>query len=84
MRKSSKDQYYGHFRRLALMLAGPQIGLNEVAEAIEQGVTLIINNHPDGKSPDQIECEIEAAALGGINCRCSMALQGLMSPKWWQ
>lgn len=60
----------GDFRQLSSnVLASPQIGLNEVAEAIEQGVTLIINNRPDGESPDQIGgCEIEAAALqGGIN-----------------
>jgi uncharacterized protein (TIGR01244 family) len=41
----------------------PQIGLAEVAEAAAQGVTLIVNNRPEGESDDQTPgTEIEAAA----------------------
>ena len=45
------------------ILASPQIGLAEVAEAARLGVGLIINNRPEGESDDQIPgAEIEAAA----------------------
>ena len=45
------------------VFASPQIGLAEVAEAKAQGITLIINNRPEGESDDQTPgCEIEAAA----------------------
>ncbi|MBC2670846.1 TIGR01244 family sulfur transferase [Novosphingobium piscinae] len=45
------------------VLASPQIGLAEVAEAKALGVTLIINNRPEDESPDQVPGpEIEAAA----------------------
>lgn len=52
------------FRQLSeKMLASPQIGLEEVAEAAKKGVTLIINNRPDGEAPDEPQgAEIEAAA----------------------
>ena len=52
------------FRRLTeTVLASPQIGLAEVAEAAAQGVTLIVNNRPEGESDDQVPgAEIEAAA----------------------
>lgn len=44
-------------------LASPQIAASDVAEAAAQGVTLIVNNRPDGEAPDQPEgAEIEAAA----------------------
>ncbi|NBC37707.1 TIGR01244 family phosphatase [Novosphingobium sp. FSY-8] len=43
--------------------ASPQIGVAEVAAAAAQGVTLIINNRPEGESDDQTPGEaIEAAA----------------------
>jgi uncharacterized protein (TIGR01244 family) len=43
--------------------ASPQIGLDEVAEAKALGVTLVINNRPEGESDDQTPgSEIEAAA----------------------
>jgi uncharacterized protein (TIGR01244 family) len=46
------------------MLVSPQIGLADVAAAQAQGVTLIINNRPEGEAEDQITgAEIEAAAL---------------------
>lgn len=52
------------FRRLSdTMLASPQITPEDVAAAREQGVTLIINNRPDGEADDQPSgAEIEAAA----------------------
>lgn len=52
------------FRRLsATMLASPQITVADVAAAKEQGVTLIVNNRPDGEGPDQTPgAEIESAA----------------------
>jgi uncharacterized protein (TIGR01244 family) len=44
-------------------LAAPQISLADVAAAKEQGVTLIINNRPDGEEPDAPQsADIEAAA----------------------
>lgn len=52
------------FRRLSdTMFASPQITPAEVAAAKALGVTLIVNNRPDGESGDQpAGAEIEAAA----------------------
>jgi uncharacterized protein (TIGR01244 family) len=52
------------FRTLTdTILVAPQIDVAAVAEAQAQGVTLIINNRPEGESDDQTEgAEIEAAA----------------------
>ena len=52
------------FRQLTeTVWASPQIGLDEVAEAAAQGITLIINNRPEGESDDQVSgAEIEATA----------------------
>ncbi|GGE01852.1 TIGR01244 family protein [Tsuneonella deserti] len=52
------------FRRLSdTMLASPQITVADLAEAKAQGVTLIVNNRPEGESADQAPgSEIEAAA----------------------
>ena len=45
------------------IMVAPQIGTDAVAEAVGQGVTLIINNRPEGESDDQTPGdEIEAAA----------------------
>lgn len=45
------------------MFASPQITPDDVAEAAERGITLIINNRPDGEAPDKPQGpEIEAAA----------------------
>ena len=45
------------------MLASPQIAAADIAAAKEAGVTLIVNNRPDGESPDQpAGSDIEAAA----------------------
>jgi uncharacterized protein (TIGR01244 family) len=60
------------FRRLTAQLqVSPQIGLAEVAEAAAQGVTLIVNNRPEGESDDQtpgpdIEAAAQAAGLGYV------------------
>lgn len=52
------------FRRLSdTMLASPQITVADVAAARDEGVTLIVNNRPEGESADQTPgAEIEAAA----------------------
>jgi uncharacterized protein (TIGR01244 family) len=43
--------------------ASPQIDVPTVAQAAAQGVRLIVNNRPEGESPDQTPgAEIEAAA----------------------
>ncbi len=45
------------------IFVSPQIGVDAVAEAKALGVTLIINNRPEGESDDQVPgAEIEAAA----------------------
>lgn len=45
------------------LFASPQIGLEDLAEAKALGVTLVINNRPEGESDDQVPGpEIEAAA----------------------
>jgi len=45
------------------IMVSPQIGIDAVAEAKARGVTLIINNRPEGESADQVSgAEIEAAA----------------------
>jgi uncharacterized protein (TIGR01244 family) len=47
------------------LFVSPQIGLADVAEAAGMGVTLVINNRPEGESDDQTPGpEIEAAARG--------------------
>ena len=52
------------FRRVTDDLSvSPQIGVADVAEARRLGFAAIINNRPDGESPDQpASAEIEAAA----------------------
>ena len=58
------------FRKLSdSVLASPQIDLADIAAAAAQGVTLIINNRPEGESDDQTPgAEIEAAArAAGLN-----------------
>ena len=53
------------FRQLTDRLwVSPQISLTHVSEAAAMGVTLIINNRPEGESDDQTPgAEIAAAAL---------------------
>ncbi len=52
------------FRRLSgAMLVSPQITVDDVAVAKAEGVTLIVNNRPEGESDDQTPGRaIEAAA----------------------
>lgn len=52
------------FKRLDdMVLVAPQIDSDAVAEAHARGVTLIVNNRPEGESDDQVPgAEIEAAA----------------------
>ena len=52
------------FRKLSdTMWASPQISAEQIEEAREAGVTLVINNRPDGEAPDEPQgAEIEAAA----------------------
>lgn len=52
------------FRKLTdTVYASPQIGLEDVAKAQALGVTLIVNNRPEGESEDQVPGpEIAAAA----------------------
>jgi uncharacterized protein (TIGR01244 family) len=51
------------FRTLdATLSVAPQIDCDAVAEAAAQGITLIINNRPEGESPDQVAGEDIAAA----------------------
>ncbi len=52
------------FRELsASVLASPQITLDDIAAAKAAGVTLIINNRPDGEDPNAPQgADIEAAA----------------------
>ncbi|MXO86156.1 TIGR01244 family phosphatase [Altererythrobacter aurantiacus] len=56
------------FRRLTDdVLVSPQIEPDDLAEARDRGVTLIVNNRPDGESPDQVpgdEIAAKASELG--------------------
>jgi len=60
------------FRKISdTVFASPQIGTAEVAEAAAQGITLIVNNRPEGESDDQtpgdaIEAAAKAVGLGYI------------------
>jgi len=53
-----------NFRRLSpTMLASPQIVPQDLREAEQKGVTLVVNNRPDGEEPDAPQsAEIESAA----------------------
>jgi uncharacterized protein (TIGR01244 family) len=52
-------------------LASPQIGVDDIAEACALGVTLVINNRPEGEAPDQTPgADIaEAARAAGLDYR---------------
>lgn len=56
-----------------------QIAPHEVAGLAEQGVTLLVNNRPDGEDPDQpLASEIEeAAAAAGIAYRFVPIIRGI-------
>ena len=61
-----------------VMVSG-QIHPDEIVEFRDQGVTLIINNRPDGEDPDQplgVQIE-EAAAAAGIDYRSVPIIRGI-------
>ena len=61
------------------VLVSGQIRPDEVATLRTQGVTLIVNNRPDGEEPDQplgVEIE-EAAAAAGIDYRSVPIIRGI-------
>jgi uncharacterized protein (TIGR01244 family) len=61
------------------VLVSGQIRRDEVAALRTQGVTLIINNRPDGEEPGQpLGAEIEeAATAAGINYRSVPIIRGI-------
>ncbi len=51
------------FRTLSdSVLASPQISLEDIAAAKQEGVTLVVNNRPDGEEPSAPQSEAIAAA----------------------
>ena len=60
-------------------LVSGQIAPHEVAELAGQGVTMLVNNRPDGEEPDQpLAGDIEAAAeAAGIAYRFVPILRGI-------
>jgi uncharacterized protein (TIGR01244 family) len=56
-----------------------QIAPHEVSKLAEQGVTVLVNNRPDGEDPDQpLASEIEeAAAAAGIAYRFVPIIRGI-------
>ena len=61
-----------------VMVSG-QVAPHEVAALAEQGVTVLVNNRPDGEEPDQpLASEIEdAAAAAGIGYRYVPLIRGI-------
>jgi len=61
-----------------VMVSG-QVAPHEVAGLVEQGVTMLVNNRPDGEEPDQpLAGEIEdAAAAAGIGYRFVPIIRGI-------
>jgi uncharacterized protein (TIGR01244 family) len=60
------------FRKLSdSVLASPQIGPEDIAAAKESGVTLVVNNRPDGEDPGapQGDAIASAAASAGLDYR---------------
>ena len=60
-------------------LVSGQIAPHQVAELAGQGVTMLVNNRPDGEEPDQpLAAEIEeAAAAAGIGYRFLPIFRGI-------
>ena len=56
-----------------------QIAPHEVSGLAEQGITVLVNNRPDGEDPDQpLASEIEAAAAAaGISYRFVPIIRGI-------
>lgn len=73
------------FRHLTdTVLASPQIGVAEIAEAKALGVTLVINNRPEGESEDQTggpEIEAAARAAGLDYCAIPITPGGFSEPQ---
>jgi uncharacterized protein (TIGR01244 family) len=65
-----ENRIVSDFRTLTqTMLASPQIGPEDIEEAREAGVTMIVNNRPDGEDPSapqgaEIAALAEEAGLG--------------------
>jgi uncharacterized protein (TIGR01244 family) len=61
------------------MLVSGQIAPHEVAGLADQGVTMLVNNRPDGEEPDQpLAGDIEeAAAAAGIAYRVVPIVRGI-------
>jgi uncharacterized protein (TIGR01244 family) len=61
------------------ILIGGQIRPEDVAGLVDQGVTLIVNNRPDGEEPDQpLGMDIEEAARAvGIEYRSIPIIRGI-------
>ena len=61
------------------VLVSGQVAPHEIAGLAEQGVTVLVNNRPDGEEPGQpIASEIEdAAAAAGISYRFVPILRGI-------
>jgi uncharacterized protein (TIGR01244 family) len=60
----------------------PQITADEAREAVASGVVLIINNRPEGESPDQTPiAEIEAVARAGGADFVSIPFVGRPTPE---
>jgi uncharacterized protein (TIGR01244 family) len=61
------------------VLVSGQVAPHEVAGLAEQGVTVLVNNRPDGEEPDQpLAGDIEdAAAAAGITYRFVPIMRGI-------
>jgi uncharacterized protein (TIGR01244 family) len=61
------------------VMVGGQVAPHEVAGLAEQGVTMLVNNRPDGEEPGQpLAAEIEdAAAAAGIGYRFVPIMRGI-------
>ena len=61
------------------VLVSGQINPGDIAALREQGITMIVNNRPDGEEPDQplgLEIE-EAATAAGIDYRSIPIIRGI-------
>jgi uncharacterized protein (TIGR01244 family) len=61
------------------VIVSGQVAPHEVAGLVEQGVTVLVNNRPDGEEPGQpLASEIEeAAAAAGISYRFVPIIRGI-------
>jgi uncharacterized protein (TIGR01244 family) len=66
------------------LFVSPQIDTDAVAEARDLGVTLIINNRPEGESEDQVsgpQIEAAARAIGLDYCAIPVTHSGFSQPQ---